>query len=156
MDKHARALAAYSAAITHAPDATSQALYHRNRVGVQIELGQLEAAGDDCERALALDPHNPYTHERFGDLYIALKAYEDATDNYRRAIEGEPSAPRHFGLGLGLLTLDRLAEARTAYRAGQEIASRAEIKQALEDLQDVDHAPLIRALLTTPAARDDG
>lgn len=138
MDQHDRALEAYTAAIAHAPDAESKAMYHRNRVGVQIELGRLEEAHRDREQALVLDLENPYTHERFGDLYLALKAYQKAVESYQQAIAGEPSAPRYFGRGLALLSLDRRDEAEAAYRAGQELASPAEIQEALEPLQGLD------------------
>ena len=138
LEQHDRALEAYTAAIAHAADDEDKAMYHRNRVGAQIELGRLEEARHDCEQALALDPENPYTQERFGDLYLALEEHEKAVDSYQRAIEGEPSTARYFGLGRALLALGRRDEAREAYQAGREMASPDEIEAALEALQGVD------------------
>ena len=112
-------------------------MYYRNCADTRIKMGRFEEARQDCEQARALDPDHPYTHERFGDLYLGLELYEEAVRCYRESIARERSAPRYFGLGRALLALGREDEAREVYVAGRGMASDAEVEEALEALGEL-------------------
>lgn len=81
------------------------------------ERGELAAALECYEEAVALDPSQAMAHNNLGNAYQALGRAEEAVAAFRSAIAADESlAEAHFNLGIALHRADALAEAAECYR----------------------------------------
>ncbi len=115
-----QALEHYTAKTTplhHAQTVKNLARAHRDRAWHFIQQGELDLAQKDCARAEELDPENPYTHGRWGQLHHARQEYAQAVERYRKAaaLHDDPTE-FNFDLALPLLCLGQVEEAVAAIR----------------------------------------
>ena len=74
-----------------------------------------QVASEAIERALALDPLNPRTHRAAASIAYAARDYTGATENYRRALQLNPTmANANAFLALSLMQTGKMDEARQA------------------------------------------
>ena len=73
------------------------------RALAQARLGRPLLAEPDCEQAQKLAPHDPLTHECWGELYLARGQYDTAVASFEKALQAEADATRYFSLGLAYL-----------------------------------------------------
>jgi tetratricopeptide (TPR) repeat protein len=86
--------------------------------GIQLaEAGQLQAAADEHEAALAADPNLLPAHVNLIRIYGTLGRPEKAEEHYRAAVALDPNlAEAHYDYGVLLNGQGRLAEALEAFR----------------------------------------
>jgi tetratricopeptide (TPR) repeat protein len=128
------ALAAYSRAIDADPN---EAAFARNRASVLIAQGRLDEARADCETASRLAPDYPYTHGRWGDLYLACGQWTEAEAHYRAALAQDDSPGWRFGLAPALWGQTRLDDGWAEFDAALAKAdseARAEVKRDYQRL----------------------
>src|SRR5439155_1682556 len=93
------ARAAYRQATTRSPYTPA---FWWNLGGVELELakqnepGAREAAYEAMRRALAADPQNPESFDRFAHIQLALADYSGAIESERRAIALFPTVPGYY------------------------------------------------------------
>jgi tetratricopeptide (TPR) repeat protein len=117
---HAAAAEAYRRAINLAPD---QALLYRNRADAFIELGRLDEAEADCQKAQALEPDNPRTAGRWGQLRVAQHRFAEAEPLLRTAMAGTSLSDWGGWLALALLGQGKVGQAQEVLAAWTKIAS---------------------------------
>lgn len=125
---HAATVEAYTRALALAPD---QPHLYRNRADALIELGRLEEAEADCQKAQELDPENPRTAGRGGQLRVVQRRFAEAEPLLRTAIAGtrrdaiQSHSYADWGgwLALALLGQKKMDEAQEAYQAWAQTAS---------------------------------
>ena len=96
---------------------------------VHITLGQIrlsqsdnEAAAKELQAALALEPANGGALKALGDVYGAMRRYEEAEATYRKAIELRPSDPAAYNyLGRFYFNRERLPNAELSFRREIEL-----------------------------------
>jgi Tfp pilus assembly protein PilF len=82
------------------------------------ERGELAAAAECYEEALALDPAQAPVHNNLGNVYQALGRGEEAVAAFRSAIAADDAfAEAHLNLGIALHQAGALEEAAESYRA---------------------------------------
>lgn len=80
--------------------------------------GELGAAAECYEEAVALDPSQAPAHNNLGNVYLALGRLNDAATSFRSAIAVDASlAEAHVNLGIVLHRSGELGEAAECYRA---------------------------------------
>ena len=95
----------------------------RLRKGIQLaEEGQLRAAAEEHEAALATDPKLVQAHVNLIRLYAQLGQPEKAEERYRAAVAIDPNlAELHYNYGVLLVGQGRSAEASEAFRKAVEL-----------------------------------
>jgi tetratricopeptide (TPR) repeat protein len=95
----------------------------RLRRGIQLaEEGQLRAAAEEHEAALATDPKLVQAHVNLIRLYAQLGQPEKAEEHYRAALTVDPNlAELHHNYGVLLVGQGRNAEASEAFRKAVEL-----------------------------------
>ncbi|HYG99281.1 MAG TPA: tetratricopeptide repeat protein [Terriglobales bacterium] len=82
----------------------------------------LNTARDACQRAVSLDDNVAGPHTCLGVVHNGTGHYEDAVNEFRKALELEPSSQSaHLGLAHAYQQLNRLAEAEGTYRRAIEV-----------------------------------
>jgi serine/threonine-protein kinase len=118
------------ALLREAADNGARALQVGNRVAaVHITLGQIrmtqgdyEAAAQQLQASLALEPANAKSFRALGDVYEALRKNDEAENIYRKAIEVRPGdATGHIYLGRFYFNRDRLTDAELSFRRAIEL-----------------------------------
>ena len=102
---------------------------NRGLAAVHITLGQIrlsqgdnEAAAKALQAALALEPANGGALKVLGDVYGAMRRYEEAEATYRKAIELRPSDPAAYNyLGRFYFNRERLPNAELSFRRAIEL-----------------------------------
>jgi tetratricopeptide (TPR) repeat protein len=91
--------------------------------GIQLaEAGQLQAAADEHEKALAVDPKLLPAHVNLIRIYATLGRPEKAEEHYHAAVALNPNlAEIHYNYGVLLNGQGRHAEAADAYRRAIEL-----------------------------------
>ena len=79
--------------------------------------GKSERALEFGQKALSLRPSTDL-HLQLGDLYRQLGDAQRAVEQYRHALGREPNISAQFNLGLALLSLGHIEEARITYAEG--------------------------------------
>jgi O-antigen ligase/Flp pilus assembly protein TadD len=83
----------------------------------QNEAGAREAAYEAMRRAIAADPQNPDTFDRFARMQLALGDYAGAIESEQKAIALFPTIPGYYiTLAHSLIEAGRLPEARQVLR----------------------------------------
>jgi len=95
----------------------------RLQKGVQLaEAGQLQAAADEHEAALAADPKVLAAHVNLIRIYGLLGRPEKAEEHYRAAVALDPNlAELHYDYGVLLVGQGKDAEAAVAFRRALEL-----------------------------------
>jgi tetratricopeptide (TPR) repeat protein len=116
------ALSHFSDALEIGPDADDLGrtlLYHATCLK---ELGRLEAAVEQLERAVSLEPDELAHRNLMGFCLYKLGRHREAVDCFRRAVEIDPtSAIDWANLGSNLRDLGRIDEAISAYQRALEL-----------------------------------
>jgi tetratricopeptide (TPR) repeat protein len=105
------------------------------RAFVNIQMGNLEDARRDFERATEVAPEDPATKEMEGDLLSAEGQYDMAVERYNEILAIQPNANVDFARGLALLLAGKCEEAIHGYQCGLRNAAEDEIEWALRDLE---------------------
>jgi tetratricopeptide (TPR) repeat protein len=88
------ALKDYSHAIQLQP---SNAVVYYERGVIYKRLGQLQKALADYQKSIGLSPH-PYTYNNIGGIYMDLKMYKKAYDEFKLAFKiSKPSDSSYYG-----------------------------------------------------------
>lgn len=95
----------------------------RLQKGIQLaEAGQLQAAAEEHEAALATDPKLVQAHVNLIRLYADLGQPAKAEEHYRAAVAIDPNlAELHYNFGVFLVGQGRSAEATEAFRKAVEL-----------------------------------
>lgn len=99
--EYKRAIADYIEGINHASDDSILSILHRNRANALIKVNRLQDALLDCQKALELEPENPSTYVRLGQVYYQLGDHEAAISSYQEA-EQLQSSPAEYNLEIAL------------------------------------------------------
>ena len=100
---------------------------------IQSDLGDLVAALETVDAAMAAAPNKPALMHNRGCLLQRLNRYHEALDMHRQAqAQGLEVADAHYNLGNTLQSLGRYVEAVAAYR--QALVRQADHRLALLDL----------------------
>jgi tetratricopeptide (TPR) repeat protein len=94
-----------------------------NKAGIAYQqLGQLDKARKQYERALKLNPRYAEAQNNLGTVYYANKGYRRAIDNYRKALAVMPdSASFHMNLGTAYFARKREKDAVDEYQKAMSI-----------------------------------
>ncbi len=146
------------AALDAVPEAARDARYYSYRAGVLLNVGRAEAAAQDVERALALDPDAADALAERAVIAVVQNRRAEALADARRAVELAPdSAPARIALSYAQQASFDLEAARATFR---EAAARtpedalvqarlAEIELSFGDL-DAAQATAARAVALAP------
>lgn len=88
------------------------------------QLGRLDEAAAQHEKAVALDPGLAEVHRNRALTQARLKKYDEAILSYRRAVAIEPRVSTYYSLAGVLRAAGRSEEAQAEYRRGQELSRR--------------------------------
>ena len=85
---------------------------HINRGVVSMDKGDMEKAGDDFDRAIAINPLAYKAHNNRGLVFLAMKQYDKAMEAFREALDINPSyVDAYFNRGLAFTASGRPNEA---------------------------------------------
>ncbi len=91
---------------------------------VRLGTGDIEAAREAAEAALALRPEEPRVHLVLGRTRLAAGLYGEAVDLFRRAMRLEPGlADAYRWCGFALATTGRFRDAREAWEQWQQLVN---------------------------------
>jgi tetratricopeptide (TPR) repeat protein len=88
------------------------------------QLGRLDEAAAEHDKAVALDPSLAEVHRNRALTQARLNKYDEAIDSYRRAVKIEPRVSTYYSLAGVLRAAGRTEEAQAEYRRGQELSRR--------------------------------
>ncbi len=94
------------------------------------QLGRLDEAAAEHEKAVALDESLAVVHRNRALTQARLGHYEQAITSYRRAVAIEPRVSTYYALGGVLRAAGRREEAEVAYESGRELSARATVAPA--------------------------
>ena len=80
-----------------------------------LQLNDVEKAIKTYKRAISLDSTNDGFHIKLGNLYYTQERYQDAQNEYERAVLLNPTAESHYSLGQAYLETGRYVDARTQF-----------------------------------------
>jgi tetratricopeptide (TPR) repeat protein len=154
-----RALADYDRLAAVVPDHPA-VLFSRARA--YVELGDVDAAIGDLERALELDPDDADAHNRLGVLLEGRGSFAEALEHYERVVALAPDNPVGWrNRGDALRALGRADAAATSYRRAVELdpdeaSTRIALAEFLGVSGDYDGArtELERVLAVDPDSAD--
>ncbi len=106
-------------------------IYH-NRGQAYYDLGMLNEAKRDYDKAIELAPMLPYSYNNRGALFLDLKRYQEALDDFNRAISIGSAANPLMGRGLTYLSLGQKDMAQQDFHA----ACKRGFKRACEKLKE--------------------
>lgn len=125
-------------------------------------LGDIEAAGECCRRAIAIRPDMLAAHRNLGNVLMIQGKHQEALESYRQVLRINPGFPDVYNnIGNILITQGRFEEARESYLQAMRLAPAvAEVYNNLGvvsgDLGDVEEARTCyrKALTLNPNAVD--
>jgi tetratricopeptide (TPR) repeat protein len=87
-----------------------------NRGHAKIKKGDFDGAKADIERAIQLNPSNPYAYDNLGDMYREWNRYNEAINAYNQAIRVDPKfLSAYFNRGLTYERMNNPHSARADY-----------------------------------------
>jgi len=90
---------------------------------VRLETGDVEAAKEAAQTALALRPEEPRVHLVLGRAQLAAGLYSEAVDACRRAIRLAPDfADAYRWCGFALVATGRFRDARETWERWEQLA----------------------------------
>ena len=98
------AISDYTHAIRHAANGPVLPILYRNRANALIEARHLDEALSDCQKALEIEPRNPNTFVRLGQIHYRLGNHQEAINSYKNA-ERFSGSPTKFNLEIALSKL---------------------------------------------------
>ncbi len=112
----------------HALDVTADSALARNNLGVALYgRGNQEAAAEQYNRALLIDPAYTRSIDNLGVMLFDGRKYEEAMQKHMEVLAIDPRfMPAHLNLASSLLKLARYDEARAHYEKALEIDPESE------------------------------
>jgi len=117
--------AGYEEAALHyrkAVEAKPSAAAHSGLGYALNQLGRLDEAAAEHDKAVALDPSSAEVHRNRALTQARQKKYDEAIASYRRAVAIEPRVSTYYSLAGVLRAAGRTEEAQEEYRRGQELS----------------------------------
>jgi tetratricopeptide (TPR) repeat protein len=110
--------------LANLPDGSNQqyavkrtlAIFYVLRGRVSAALNDNQKAFQDYSQAESLDPYYPSIYVAKGNYYYGLREFDQAKQQYEKAISPWKSAAAYYGLGNALFYLNRHPESKEAYR----------------------------------------
>jgi len=130
--EYPEAVAAYTEAISHAPD---DPIMYSNRAAAYMKLGEFPTALRDCDKCLELNPKFVKGYSRKGTCHFFMKEYHKAMEAYDKGATIDPTNQE-------CIEGKRKVEQTVAAQQGKE-ADEEQIRHAMAD-------PEIRAILSDP------
>lgn len=99
----------------------------KNQINMMIQLGKIDEAKDNLEKAIEAEPDNPNLYFTLAAMYEQLEKEEEAVNAYKKAIAVDPS---HFesNFNMGVIMIDR---ANTVIKQRNDLGvSKADLKKA--------------------------
>ncbi|KAI8063273.1 beta-lactamase-like protein [Gongronella butleri] len=96
----------YTKAMEHATTADYLALLYSNRCTCYLHCGKYAAAHMDAEKVIQLAPDWPKGYYRVGQAKLKLRQFDEAIQQFRRALEMEPEN-QEISLSLGRAVIDK-------------------------------------------------
>jgi len=119
--------AGYEEAALHyrkAVEAKPSAAAHSGLGYALNQLGRLDEAAAEHDKAVALDPSSAEVHRNRALTQSRLKKYDEAIASYRLAVAIEPRVSTYYSLAGVLRAAGRSEEAQAEYQRGQELSRR--------------------------------
>jgi adenylate cyclase len=93
------------------------------------DAGQLDEGITYMKKGIRLNPFPPYYYyKNLGECYLQKGQYEDASIEFKKALQRAPEAPEVHGLlSVNYVLLDRLQEARASAAKCMELAPRVSV-----------------------------
>ena len=112
LERYEEALASLTQAISLQSDLPMAARLHLLMGQALQELGRTEAAAEQCERALLVEPHNTEALDLLAFVRFGQKRYEEALGLYQTLIDiGHAKAQNYTNMAAALFYLGRTDEA---------------------------------------------
>ena len=87
-----------------------------NQQGVMLmKTGNLDEAKAKFDKAIELDPMLSDSYKNYGDLYMSVERYEDAKNNYKKALLIEKRGDLYFSYGNACFMMDSVHEGLEYY-----------------------------------------
>jgi tetratricopeptide (TPR) repeat protein len=100
--------------------------------GVLITEGNLDAAMEAAQRAVAANNENPYAHYQVGTVALRQENYERAAEEFRRAVELKSDlAYAHYYAGIAQQRLKNIARMSEHFEAFMKLAPEAPERTAV-------------------------
>ena len=117
-----------------------------NRGLAKNALGQYEAAIDDCDEAIRLNPENAYAYKNRGLVKHFLGQHGEAIADYKEAIRIQPNlAENLYSRGKDKASFGHIQSARLDFEPALELAKqtgneslKTKIEQALQELDNAN------------------
>lgn len=129
------AVAAYTEAISHAPD---DPVMYSNRAAAYMKLGEFPTALRDCDKCLELNPKFVKGYSRKGACHFFMKEYHKAMEAYDKGHTVDPTNQECID---GIAKVEQTVAAQQNQEADEE-----QLRHAMAD-------PEIRAILSDPVMR---
>jgi len=129
------AVAAYTEAISHAPD---DPVMYSNRAAAYMKLGEFPTALRDCDKCLELNPKFVKGYSRKGACHFFMKEYHKAMEAYDKGHIVDPTNQECID---GIAKVEQTVAAQQNQEADEE-----QLRHAMAD-------PEIRAILSDPVMR---
>ena len=80
-----------------------------------LKLNDVENAIKAYKRAISLNTTNDELHIKLGNLYYTQERYQEAQNEYEKAVELNPTAQSHYSLGQAYLETGNYVDAQTQF-----------------------------------------
>jgi tetratricopeptide (TPR) repeat protein len=89
-----------------------------------LKLNNTQGAIDAYKKSIQLDRNRDDTHISLGNLYFSLNRYQEAQQEYEKAVKLNPSANNRFSLGQAYMYNSRYSDAESQFRQVQNLEPR--------------------------------
>ncbi|MCF8128897.1 MAG: tetratricopeptide repeat protein [Deltaproteobacteria bacterium] len=107
---------AFKGALSMAPSASFSKDSAKYLAMAQMKLGHTEKAIDAYQTSIKYNPDLADPHVDLAKLYFGEKRYKEASLEYEKAVNLDPSSNNRYSLGQAYLFQDRYAEAETEFQ----------------------------------------
>lgn len=123
MDKHYKEAAQeFQRAVGLAPQGLYAAEASNYMANAYLKLGKTEKAIDTYQQSSKIDPFRDDTHVTLGNLFFSLGRHKEAEEEYKEAINLNPSATNHYSLGQTYLALEQYSSAEKEFNTVKRLA----------------------------------